>query len=202
MYTARRLVNENFLPAVVLEVVLYDWSRGSGYSGSYAAPGTSESQSAERRAEVEESGATALGASGAAGEKNASHNRVAALLSMDGCPCDPALLFRDGDVYEDHPEIEEEEEALGAGDLVLVRRDGKGVRGRGADEDGDTARGGRVPHEHLTAGDLACDVGGLDRQLEDITRRVLATRSLPADVRAESKQDHNILRLCCAAEKY
>lgn len=98
---------------------------------------------------------------------------------MDECPCDPALLFRDGDVYE---EEEEEGEEKGGG-LTLVRRDGGGgvvERGRVG---GAAGPGAREVEDLFTADDLASDVGGLDGQLEDIVRRVLSTRTIPAEVR-------------------
>eukprot|EP00752_Nemacystus_decipiens_P008443 g7547.t1 len=175
---ARRLINESFQPAVVLEVVMYDWSRGSGYSGSYAAPGTSNSGSAERRAEAEGLGrAEAAGAEGDGGGTADGEGRaVLPIVEMDACPCPPELLFRDGDVYE-----EEEEEGEGeGGTLTLVRSDG-GVVERGR-EGGGAGRVAQVA-DLLTAGDLACDVGGLDGQLEDIARRVLSTRSIPTELR-------------------
>lgn len=172
------MINESFQPAVILEIVLYDWSRGSGYSGSYAAPGTSNSGSAERRAEAEGVGrAEAAGAEGdgggPAGGEGGPGRALLPIVEMDACPCPPELLFRDGDVYE-----EEEEEGEGGG-LTLVRSDG-GVVERGREGGG----GGGVGQveDLLTAGDLACDVGGLDAQLEDIARRVLSTRSIPTEV--------------------
>lgn len=169
---------------MILEVVLYDWSRGSGYSGSYAAPGTSNSGSAERRAEAEGVGrAEAAGAEGDGGGgsvdgKGGAERALLPIVEMDTCPCTPDLLFRDGDVYE---EVEGEEEGEGGG-LTLVRSDGGVVeRGRGA---GGGRGGGGVGQveDVLTAGDLACDVGGLDGELEDIARRVLSTRSIPTEV--------------------
>lgn len=173
-------MNEGFLPAIILEVVMYDWSRGSGYSGSYSAPGTSRSQSAEHRLQTGEGGALAGGEGQGSGE-------VDTLISMDNCPCDPTFLFRDGDIYE---EGEEEEDVAGVGDLVLVRRDGKMAHGRGAGGDGERIGmeegGAWVFDDLLTADELACDVGGLDGQLEDISRRILATRSLPAEASAKS----------------
>lgn len=172
-------MNESFLPAIILEVVMYDWSRGSGYSGSYSAPGTSRSQSAERLLQTGEGGVLA----GGEGERS---SEVDTLVSMDECPCDPALLFRDGDVYE---EEEKEEGVAGAEDLVLMRRDGKVTHSRGAAGDGGRMgieEGGAGVFDVLTGDELACDVGGLNGQLEDITRRILATRSLPAEASAES----------------
>ena len=177
--TARRLINESFQPAVILEVVMYDWSRGSGYSGSYAAPGTSNSGSAERRAEAEGVGrAEAAGAEGDGGGPVDGEGRtMLPIVEMDACPCPPELLFRDGDVYE-----EEEEEGEGeGGGLTLVRSDG-GVVERGREGGGGGGGGVGQVEDLLTAGDLACDVGGLDGQLEDIARRVLSTRSIPAEV--------------------
>ncbi|CAB1121270.1 unnamed protein product [Ectocarpus sp. CCAP 1310/34] len=172
---ARRLINESFQPAVILEVVMYDWSRGSGYSGSYAAPGTSSSGSAELRAEAEGVGrAEAAGVEGdGGGESSPAENGILPIVAMDSCPCPPALLFRDGDVYE-----EEEDKEDGGGGLTLVRSDGGVVeQGRAAGE----VVGGGV-EDLLTADGLACDVGGLDGQLEDIVRRVLSTRSIPTEV--------------------
>lgn len=102
---------------------------------------------------------------------------LAPIVAMDECPCDPALLFRDGDVYE-----EEEEEGKGGG-LTLVRSDGGGgvvERGRVG---GAGAVASREVEDLFTADDLACDVGGLDGQLEDIVRRVLSTRTIPTEVR-------------------
>lgn len=159
-----------------METILYDRSRGSGYSGSYAAPGTTNSGSAERRAEAEEVGAAGGSPSaGPGGEEEEHAGGILPIVAMDTCPCSPALLFRDGDVYE-----EEEDEEEGEGGLTLVRRDGKVVEGgRG----GAAAAEGGVFSELLSADELACDVGGLDSQLEDIVRRVLSTRSLPAEVR-------------------
>lgn len=159
---------------MILEVVMYDWSRGSGYSGSYAAPGTSSSGSAELRAEAEGIGrAEAAGVEGdGGGESDPAKNGILPIVAMDACPCPPALLFRDGDVYE------EEEEEDGGGGLTLVRSDGGVVeQGRAAGE----VVGGGV-EDLLTADGLACDVGGLDGQLEDIVRRVLSTRSIPTEV--------------------
>ncbi|CAM9977561.1 unnamed protein product, partial [Ectocarpus sp. 12 AP-2014] len=173
---ARRLINESFQPAVILEVVMYDWSRGSGYSGSYAAPGTSSSGSAELRAEAEGVGrAEAAGVEGdGSGESGPAKNGILPIVAMDSCPCPPALLFRDGDVYEE----EEDEEDEGGG-LTLVRSDGGVVeQGRAA---GEVVGGGM--EDLLTANGLACDVGGLDGQLEDIVRRVLSTRSIPTELR-------------------
>ncbi|CAM9425159.1 unnamed protein product [Ectocarpus sp. 13 AM-2016] len=173
---ARRLINESFQPAVILEVVMYDWSRGSGYSGSYAAPGTSSSGSAELRAEAEGVGrAEAAGVEGdGGGESGSAKNDILPIVAMDACPCPPALLFRDGDVYE-----EEEDEEDGGGGLTLVRSDGGVVeQGRAA---GEVVAGG--VEDLLTADGLACDVGGLDGQLEDIVRRVLSTRSIPTELR-------------------
>lgn len=186
---ARRLVNENFQPAVILEVVLYDWSRGSGYSGSYAAPGTSNSGSAERRAEAEEGGA--LGSSSentgtrtGARPKEGGGGGVFPIVVMDECPCPPGLLFRDGDVYEE----EEEGESDNGGGLTLVRKDGKVAESRhGGGEAGDGGGEGAFK-ELFTADELACDVGGLDGQLEDIVRRVLSTRSIPSEVRTGRKR--------------
>ncbi|CAM9606125.1 unnamed protein product, partial [Laminaria digitata] len=186
---ARRLVNENFQPAVILEVVLYDWSRGSGYSGSYAAPGYSgNSGSAERRAEAEEGGA--LGSADAdakagAGAEKGGVGGVFPIVVMDECPCPPALLFRDGDVYE---EEEEEDGGGGAagGGLTLVRRDGKVAESRHGGGGGGEGEGKGAQDsfkELFTADELACDVGGLDGQLEDIVRRVLSTRSIPSELR-------------------
>ncbi|CAM9981693.1 unnamed protein product [Ectocarpus sp. 6 AP-2014] len=173
---ARRLINESFQPAVILEVVMYDWSRGSGYSGSYAAPGTSSSGSAELRAEAEGIGrAEAAGVEGdGGGESGPAKNGILPIVAMDACPCPPALLFRDGDVYE-----EEEDGEDGGRGLTLVRSDGGAVeQGRAAGE----VVGGGV-EDLLTADGLACDVGGLDGQLEDIVRRVLSTRSIPTELR-------------------
>ncbi|CBN77853.1 vesicle-fusing ATPase [Ectocarpus siliculosus] len=173
---ARRLINESFQPAIILEVVMYDWSRGSGYSGSYAAPGTSSSGSAELRAEAEGIGrAEAAGVEGdGGGESGPAKNGILPIVAMDACPCPPALLFRDGDVYE-----EEEGEEDGGRGLTLVRSDGGAVeQGRAAGE----VVGGGV-EDLLTADGLACDVGGLDGQLEDIVRRVLSTRSIPTELR-------------------
>lgn len=176
---ARRLINESFQPAIVLEVILYDWSRGSGYSGSYAAPGTSDSSSAERRAETEETGAA--GGRGDPGTGVASRS-MDPLVEMSVPPCSPRLLLGDGDVYE---EEEEDEEGGGAG-LTLVRGDGKVVQGRGGSGGGGASGEGGGDggiRDLLSADELACDVGGLDGQLEDIVRRVLSTRALPAEVR-------------------
>ncbi|CAN0262415.1 unnamed protein product [Ectocarpus fasciculatus] len=175
---ARRLINESFQPAVILEVVMYDYSRGSGYSGSYAAPGTSSSGSAELRAEAEGVGrAEAAGVEGdGGGESGPAKKGILPIVAMDACPCPPALLFRDGDVYE-----EEEEEEEGGGGLTLVRSDGGVVeQGRAA---GEEVVGGGGVEDLLTADGLACDVGGLDGQLEDIVRRVLSTRSIPTELR-------------------
>lgn len=196
---ARRLVNENFLPAVILEVVLYDWSRGSGYSGSYAAPGTSSSGSAERRAEAEEGGA--LGGAGAdadaragAGPKEGGVGGIIPIVVMDECPCPPDLLFRDGDVYEE--EEEEDKDGGAAGGLTLVRRDGKMAESRhgGGGGEGEGKDGNNVFKELFTADELACDVGGLDGQLEDIVRRVLSTRSIPSEVRLGRKRSVHAIR--------
>lgn len=171
-------MNESFQPVVILEVVLYDWSRGSGYSGSYAAPGTSNSGSAERRAETEEGGAAGTGSGG--GEANENEG-VLPIVALNACPCPPAILFGDGDVYEE----EDDEEGQDGAGLTLVRKDGKMIRGRGNSmgSGGGGAGEGGVLDDLLTAGELACDVGGLDSQLEDIVRRVLSTRSLPPEVR-------------------
>lgn len=70
-----------------------------------------------------------------------------------------------------------------AGDLVLVRRDGKVAPGPSPEGDAGERGGAAAFSDLLTAGELACDVGGLDVQLEDITRRVLSSRSLPPEVR-------------------
>lgn len=175
---ARRLFNEGFQPAIILEVILYDWSRGSGYSGSYTAPGTSSSGSAERRAEAEEIG-IATGSNGR-GERENAVGGIVPIVTMDVCPCPPATLFRDGDIYE-----EEEDEESGDGmRLALVRRDGKAVGAApgAVGERSGPVSGGIGFSDLFTADDLACDVGGLDSQLEDIVRRVLSTRSIPAEV--------------------
>lgn len=164
-------------------MVLYDWSRGSGYSGSYAAPGTSNSGSAERRAESEGVGlAEAVGARTEGSEEGeGSGSSALPIMEIDACPCPPALLFRDGDVYEE--EDEEEDEGGVGGGLTLVRSDGVVEQGRAGGRDGDGGEGGIGAVEDLfTADDLACDVGGLDGQLEDIVRRVLSTRSIPTEV--------------------
>lgn len=65
-----------------------------------------------------------------------------------------------------------------------MRRDGKVAHGRGGVGPGGGAREGEgvAFSDLLTAGELACDVGGLDAQLGDITRRVLSSRSLPPEV--------------------
>lgn len=216
-------MNESFQPAAILEVVFYDWSRGSGYTGSYSATGTSSSGSAERRAEAGELGpaagrdstalsSTAPGAGGAvAGVSSSSGGSssrgrgardndngneqngeirgpgsVVPIVVMDECPCDPSLLFRDGDVHEEEEEPEGDGRGVGdAGDLVLVRRDGNMVHGHGVggSGSGEGVKGAGMSFGELfSAGELARDVGGLDEQLEDITRRVLSTRSLPSEV--------------------
>lgn len=110
---ARRFVNEGFQPAAILEVILYDWSRGSGYSGSYAAPRGSGETSAESRAETADIGSAPLSAAGDEGAKQGTGEKpraISPILSMDACPCDPALLFRDGDMYEDEDEDGDGEE--------------------------------------------------------------------------------------------
>ncbi|CAM9664582.1 unnamed protein product, partial [Choristocarpus tenellus] len=108
----RRLVNEGFQPAVVLEVVFYDWSRGSGYIGGYAAM-PSGSGNAERLLDGQNE---ASGGSTGTGESEQGR-----LLILSTSPCDPHLLLRDGDIYEE----EEEGEGGETGeDLILVRRDG------------------------------------------------------------------------------
>lgn len=164
-------------------MVLYDWSRGSGYSGSYAAPGTSNSGSAERRAESEGVGiAETVGARAeGTGEEKGSGNSVLPIMEVDACPCPPGQLFRDGDMYEE--EEEEGDEGGAGGGLTLVRSDGVVEQGRVGGGGGDGGEGGIGAVEDLfTADDLACDVGGLDGQLEDIVRRVLSTRSIPTEV--------------------
>ena len=109
------------------------------------------------------------------------------IVVMDECPCPPGLLFRDGDVYEE--EEEEDKDGGGAGGLTLVRRDGRmaeSSHGGGGEREG---KGGNNAFKELfTADELACDVGGLDGQLEDIVRRVLSTRSIPSEVRPGRKR--------------
>lgn len=117
---------------------------------------------------------------GGSGEGEGSGRDVLCIVEMDACPCPPALLFRDGDVYE---EEEEGDEGGAGGGLTLVRSDGVVEQGRVGGGGGDGEDGGiEVVKDLLTADELACDVGGLDGQLEDIVRRVLSTRSIPTEV--------------------
>ena len=178
---------------------MYDSSRGLGYSGSYAAPGTSSSGSAEHRAEAEEIGAAAAAVSKDTGAGEDATTGAVPVVAMDLCPCPPAALFRDGDAYEE----EDNDEGGDGTRLALVRRDGKALAapGAGGQRNGANASGlagGSGFSELFTADDLASDVGGLDRQLEDIVRRVLSTRSLPAEVRGvEDARGVRVLHVFC-----
>ena len=125
-------------------------------------------------------------ASAGAGPKKGGLGGVLPIVVMDECPCPPGLLFRDGDVYE---EEEEDEDGGAVGGLTLVRRDGKVAGSRHGDGgEGEGKEGHAAFKELFTADELACDVGGLDGQLEDIIRRVLSTRSIPSEVKPRKKR--------------
>ncbi|KAG5179622.1 vesicle-fusing ATPase [Tribonema minus] len=113
---------------------------------------------------------------GGAAERNAEADEFIlsgprAMATLSAPPCDPEVLFRS---------VGEEGGDEGGEVLVIRGREGSLLLGG---QGGGAAAAPVTSAAAVVGASLATSVGGLDTQLEEIVRRVLATRALPADVR-------------------
>jgi hypothetical protein len=149
----RRLANMSYTTAYILEVVFYGKRGVQLYDTRDPEGGTAETNC----------------------EPLSDFVQTTAHATLSAPPCSPSVLFRHSEYV---PTAEEAAAAaeLQDSEVVLLRgREGDLLQGKGSV--------GPVAAATKLGSSLSYAVGGLDAQLDEIVRRVLATRALPAHVR-------------------